>query len=72
MSMKLNMTALAICGLLVLPACRTDEGTRVPETRTPYMEEEQPLERDDDDFAPMQEDESQEMERRERESLEES
>jgi hypothetical protein len=30
---------LAMCATLVLPACRNDERTEVPDTRTPYMDE---------------------------------
>ena len=47
--MKLETTLMVtICGLLTLPACRSDEGTQVPETRTPYMDEERTLEDEDE------------------------
>jgi hypothetical protein len=41
---------LALSATLVLPACRNDEATQVPDTQTPYMEapDERPLERDED------------------------
>jgi hypothetical protein len=48
---------LAMCATLVLPACRNDERTEVPDTRTPYMDEEpdeQRLERDEERAGDMQ------------------
>jgi hypothetical protein len=59
--MKNSMSIVTILSAtLVLPACRNDEATRVPETRTPYVEEAPmglPDEDEDEDEEPMVEDE---------------
>lgn len=50
MAMKRDTTiASMICVMLALPACKNDEGTRVPETQTPYMEEPDELPPEEDD-----------------------